>query len=70
MCVNVLNVREMCKKHPHKFADAEILCKHTHTHTHTHSCSKKSHLNSTDNPVRPPLVPSLGSLLCASMAKY
>ena len=32
MCVNVLNIRNLCEKYPHKFADAEILCKHTYTH--------------------------------------
>ena len=37
MCVKMLNIRNLCEKYPRKFADAEILCKHTHTHTHTHA---------------------------------
>ena len=31
MCVKVLNIRNLCEKYPHKFADAEILC-NTLTH--------------------------------------
>ena len=37
MCVKMLNIRNLCEKYPRKFADAEILCKHTHTHTHAHT---------------------------------
>ena len=54
MCVKVLNIRNLCEKHPHKFADAEFLCKHTHTHTHTQSFYKKSSLKSIDYPVITP----------------